>query len=70
MIVHHFATVLLMVMSWCNNMVRVGSLVLCLHDTVDYWLEVHLHIFMMLIIGIIIIIIIIIIIMYLGISTY
>ena len=39
MMVHHFATISLMVMSWSANMVRVGSLVLCVHDAVDYILE-------------------------------
>jgi len=42
MIVHHFATITLMVMSWTANMVRVGTLVLCVHDAVDYFLEVSL----------------------------
>jgi sphingoid base N-palmitoyltransferase len=41
MMVHHFATISLMVMSWSANMVRVGSLVLCVHDAVDYFLEVN-----------------------------
>ena len=41
MIVHHFATISLMVMSYSANMVRVGSLVLCVHDAVDYFLEVN-----------------------------
>jgi hypothetical protein len=27
-------------MSWSDNMVRVGTLVLCVHDAVDYFLEV------------------------------
>ncbi|ESO05365.1 hypothetical protein HELRODRAFT_131704, partial [Helobdella robusta] len=39
MMLHHFVTMTLMFMSWCNNMVRVGSLTLCLHDIVDWWLE-------------------------------
>ena len=40
MIIHHFVTITLMVMSWTANMVRVGTLVLCVHDAVDYFLEV------------------------------
>lgn len=39
MIVHHVATIGLMVMSWSGNMIRVGSLVLGVHDAVDYLLE-------------------------------
>lgn len=39
MIVHHIATLTLMSMSWSANMVRVGTLVLCVHDAVDYILE-------------------------------
>ena len=41
MIVHHFVTITLMVMSWTANMVRVGTLVMCVHDAVDYFLEVR-----------------------------
>ena len=40
MIVHHIVTISLMVLAWTNNMVRIGTLVLCVHDAVDYWLEV------------------------------
>jgi ceramide synthetase len=39
MIVHHIATITLMAMSWSANMVRVGTLVLVVHDAVDYILE-------------------------------
>lgn len=39
MVVHHVATLSLVVMSWTANMVRVGTLVLCVHDAVDYFLE-------------------------------
>lgn len=39
MIVHHVATIGLMVMSWSGNMIRVGTLVLGVHDAVDYLLE-------------------------------
>lgn len=44
MIVHHIATITLMGMSWSANMVRVGTLVLCVHDAVDWILEVVLSI--------------------------
>lgn len=36
---HHIATILLMWFSWCVNYVRVGALILCLHDACDYLLE-------------------------------
>ena len=39
--IHHVATITLMVFSWCNNFVRIGTLVLVIHDAVDYWLEVN-----------------------------
>ncbi|GFS10316.1 ceramide synthase 2 [Elysia marginata] len=39
MIVHHIATLLLMGMSWANNFVRIGTLVLLVHDAVDSWME-------------------------------
>ena len=40
MFAHHCATIALLTFSWCGNFVRVGTLVLCIHDAVDYWLEV------------------------------
>ncbi|PVD30425.1 hypothetical protein C0Q70_09691 [Pomacea canaliculata] len=39
MIVHHFATLGLMFFSWMNNFVRVGSLVLLIHDCADPIME-------------------------------
>ncbi|XP_062609798.1 ceramide synthase 5-like isoform X2 [Saccostrea cucullata] len=39
MFTHHCATISLLTFSWCGNFVRVGTLVLCIHDAVDYWLE-------------------------------
>ncbi|CAL1547307.1 unnamed protein product [Lymnaea stagnalis] len=39
MVIHHVATLLLMGMSWINNFVRIGTLVLLVHDAVDSWME-------------------------------
>ena len=36
---HHIATILLLSFSWMCNVVRAGTLVLCLHDVVDWLLE-------------------------------
>ncbi|XP_048756985.1 ceramide synthase 5-like [Ostrea edulis] len=38
MVVHHLVTIALMYFSWISNFVRVGSLVLLVHDAVDYWM--------------------------------
>lgn len=40
MFIHHLATVGLISFSFVNNMVRVGSLVMCVHDASDFLLEV------------------------------
>ncbi|XP_061640966.1 ceramide synthase 5 isoform X1 [Phyllopteryx taeniolatus] len=39
MFVHHLATVGLISFSYANNMVRVGTLVMCVHDASDFLLE-------------------------------
>jgi len=39
MLVHHIATIFLMLMSWLTNFVRIGTLVLLLHDFSDVFLE-------------------------------
>ncbi|KAJ3603255.1 hypothetical protein NHX12_030997, partial [Muraenolepis orangiensis] len=39
MFVHHLATVSLISFSYANNMLRVGSLVMCVHDASDFLLE-------------------------------
>uniref|UniRef100_A0A3B3QTZ3 Ceramide synthase 5 n=1 Tax=Paramormyrops kingsleyae TaxID=1676925 RepID=A0A3B3QTZ3_9TELE len=39
MFIHHLATVSLISFSYVNNMVRVGTLVMCVHDASDFLLE-------------------------------
>ncbi|XDV29985.1 hypothetical protein PO909_032997, partial [Leuciscus waleckii] len=39
MFLHHVATISLIIFSYVNNMARVGTLVMCLHDAADVLLE-------------------------------
>lgn len=39
---HHLATISLITFSYVNNMARVGTLVMCLHDAADVLIEVRL----------------------------
>uniref|UniRef100_A0A8C4W2S8 Ceramide synthase 3 n=1 Tax=Gopherus evgoodei TaxID=1825980 RepID=A0A8C4W2S8_9SAUR len=38
-VIHHLAAIVLMACSWCGNYVRIGTLVMIVHDTADFWLE-------------------------------
>ncbi|CAJ0941705.1 unnamed protein product [Ranitomeya imitator] len=38
-IIHHVATIVLISFSWCANYIRVGTLVLVIHDASDFFLE-------------------------------
>uniref|UniRef100_A0A670JAB5 Protein Lines homolog 1-like n=1 Tax=Podarcis muralis TaxID=64176 RepID=A0A670JAB5_PODMU len=38
-VIHHFAALALMFCSWCSNHVRIGTLVMLIHDSADFWLE-------------------------------
>ncbi|KAM9343184.1 ceramide synthase 5-like [Pholidichthys leucotaenia] len=39
MLIHHLATIILITFSYGNNMVRAGTLVMCVHDASDIFLE-------------------------------
>lgn len=41
MFVHHVVTISLIIFSYVNNMARVGTLVMCLHDAADVLIEVR-----------------------------
>lgn len=41
MFVHHMTTITLMAFSWTCNLIRVGTLVLLIHDVADGFLEVR-----------------------------
>lgn len=48
MFTHHIVTVALLTLSYTVNFLRIGSLIMCLHDSVDIVLEVsrlsdHFH---------------------------
>lgn len=43
MIVHHLATIFLITFSYANNMLRAGTLVMCVHDASDIFLEVKIQ---------------------------
>lgn len=40
MCIHHLATIGLLLFSWANNMIRMGTLILLVHDVSDPFLEV------------------------------
>lgn len=42
-IVHHVATILLISFSWCVNYIRAGTLIMLVHDSSDYLLEVNVR---------------------------
>lgn len=42
MFLHHVATISLITFSYVNNMARVGTLVMCLHDAADVLIEVRI----------------------------
>ena len=46
MIIHHIVTILLIYFSWACNFVRVGSLVIVVHDLADPWLSVSTKAFL------------------------
>lgn len=42
-VVHHIATIFLIAFSYASNYVRVGTLVMLVHDSSDFLLEVNPH---------------------------
>ena len=45
MFVHHLVTICLLVFSWSCNLVRIGTLVLLIHDFADIPLQVFMSTF-------------------------
>lgn len=43
MFLHHLVSIFLITFSYVNNMARIGTLVLCLHDSADALLEVKVY---------------------------
>lgn len=43
MFLHHLVCIFLITFSYVNNMARIGTLVLCLHDSADALLEVKVY---------------------------
>ena len=41
MTIHHFVTTLLIAGSYVTGHWRIGSVIMLVHDTADYWLEVR-----------------------------
>lgn len=45
MFIHHIATLVLIMMSYVTNHVRIGCLIILVHDSADYLLEVSVKAF-------------------------